>query len=86
MEKHDLSQLESKLKEFQDACSTLSDDSDIVELLKIIHRPGWTTLAEVSFVNGAADSLVRQVRNVVAQRQALLSASRQVEVGQAASR
>jgi hypothetical protein len=29
----------------------MSDNSDIDELLKIIHRPGWTTPAEFALVS-----------------------------------
>ncbi len=78
MEKHDLPHLERRLFELKDIFTKMSDNSDLDELLKIIHRPGWTTPAEFALVISAVESLNAQARNVASLRTALVSSSRQV--------
>jgi len=46
MPKHDITHLEAKIKDLQGAFKSVGDDSDLIEMLKILHRPGWTTPAE----------------------------------------
>jgi hypothetical protein len=82
MEKHNLTQLENKFKELQSIFTELSSNTETNELLKIIHRPGWTTPAEFSFVNALTDSLITQTRNVITLRKTLLNTAQQVEMGQ----
>ncbi len=57
MEKHNIPQLEAKIKELRAVCESVGDDSDVVELLKILHRPGWTTPAEFIYANSIVESL-----------------------------
>jgi hypothetical protein len=78
MEKHDLQHLEKKLFEFKEISARFADNSDIDELLKIIHHPGWTTPAEFALVFSLVESLHTQVRNVISLRSALLTGSKQV--------
>lgn len=78
MEKHSIPQLEARIKELEEVCTALGDNSDCVELLKIIHRPGWTTPAEFTFANSIVESLLGQTRNALALRKTLLAGSREV--------
>ena len=43
MDKHQLAHIESGLKELRDGLAALAHDKPIEELLRIIHKPGWTT-------------------------------------------
>jgi len=85
MEKHNVPHLEAKLKELQEVCTTLADGSDSAEMLKIIHRPGWTTPADFFFVNSILDSLLAQARNLLALRKSLVTGAGQVETGRPAT-
>ena len=78
--------MEAKLKELKELCTKLSNDSDVNEMLQIIHKPGYTTVAEFSLVSSTVESLIEQSRNVLTQRHALLAGSKEIEVGQAAGR
>ena len=42
----DLSALEAVINRLQKAFDGLRDDDGFAELIRIIHRPGWTTPAE----------------------------------------
>ena len=45
MEDHNLDRLETQVKELHYSLKILADDDAWLELIKIIHRPGWTTPA-----------------------------------------
>jgi hypothetical protein len=73
-----LTKLKQKLKGFNKTLGKLGNGSDVEELLKIIHRPGWTTIAELTFVHGIVDSMHAHVEAIHALKSALLSGSKQV--------
>jgi hypothetical protein len=85
MAKHDISHLETKIKELQEACRSLGDNSDLDELLKIIHRPGWTTPPEFAFATALVESLREQARNMLTLRKTLVSASREIQTDRTAA-
>lgn len=51
--------VETQAKELNRNLANLADDKDFQEFLKIIHRPGWTTPAEVAFVTGSREVAVK---------------------------
>jgi hypothetical protein len=85
MPKHDITHLEVKIKDLQVAFKSVGDDSDLIEMLKILHRPGWTTPAEFLYVDSIVESLQEQARNVLTLRKALLASSREVQAERTAS-
>jgi hypothetical protein len=85
MEKHNIPQLESRIKELEEVCKSVGDNSDLVELLRLLHRPGWTTPAEFTFASSIVDSMLGQARNLVALRKNLLAGSRDVELERSAT-
>jgi hypothetical protein len=85
MEKHNLPQLEARIKELEGVCKSVGDNSDLVELLTILHRPGWTTVAEFTFANSIVESLLAQTRNVLTLRKTLLEGSREVQAERTAT-
>lgn len=56
----------------------IQDGEGFTELLRIIHRPGWTTPAEFKLVGGLVEIMETQARALVAMRELLLGASREV--------
>jgi hypothetical protein len=84
MEKHELSQMESHIKTIRTAHASLANTSELDELLVIIHRPGWTTPAEVGFVLAALESINVQTAQLNSLRQGLLAAANKVSSGIAA--
>jgi hypothetical protein len=78
--RHDLTRLEKQISDLSKALKGLSDDQDLVELIKIIRQPGWTTPAEFAFVTGITEHITAQVKNLQTLRQVLVKGSRQVGV------
>jgi hypothetical protein len=89
MDKHNVTTLEGKIKELIGSLARLAStgeghtgasaaSGDLQELLTIIHRPGWTTPAEATFVEGIVDSMTSNARTLDALKQVLLMGSRAV--------
>jgi hypothetical protein len=72
--------LEPKIRELRSALQDLSKGEQLDELIELIHRPGWTTLAEVAFVEGVIGSLIAQTETVQGLKNVLLSASSRIEL------
>jgi hypothetical protein len=84
MEKHELNQLETDIKALKASHSALGTGSSLDELLNIIHRPGWTTPAELAFVRTGLDAVQAQAKQLTALTQGLLNAAKLVGTGRAA--
>ena len=78
MEKHDISKLEKNVKELHQNLAGLADNNEFDELLKIIHRPGWTTPAEFLFAMGVVESMTVHARALTDLKRTLINASRKV--------
>jgi hypothetical protein len=76
--KHDIPQLERNMKSLHEAVRVLAVDDDYLELLKIIHFPGYTTPAEFQLVNAVVKVMQVQVHELTGLKQTLLSASREI--------
>ena len=83
MEQHELNQLEANIKELKSSHAALASGGALDELLKIIHRPGWTTPAELAFVQVGLESAQAQTRQLTALTQGLLTAAKLVGAGRA---
>ncbi len=81
MPQHDVARLEASLKQVQAHLANLSGREDFEELLLIIHRPGWTTVAEFELVSGIVETLQVHAQAMVRLKQALMAGSRQVGGG-----
>lgn len=77
---HDLTRLEGRIKELSGHMSKMSSTDDFDELLVIIHRPGWTTPAELLLVAGLVDAMHEHAQAFATLRQALIHGSRAVGV------
>ncbi len=84
MEKHQLTQLEGEIQALKTSHAALASGSSLDELLTIIHRPGWTTPAELAFVRTGLESVRAQTAQLNALTQGLLHAAKLVGAGRAA--
>lgn len=85
MEKHELTQLEGEIQALKTSHAALASGDSLDELLKIIHRPGWTTPAELAFVRTGLESIRAQTAQLNALTHGLLNAAKLVGAGRAAS-
>jgi hypothetical protein len=76
--KHDVAQLEKKIKTLQKDIESFGKSPDLGELLRIIHHPGWTTIAEAMLVNGVLDRIQGNVRAAMELQQVALAAGREI--------
>ena len=74
----DVKQLESRCKEVSQNLRMAADDKHTSELLQIIHRPGWTTPAEMLLVNGYLDSINSHAKLITNLKETLLAGARAV--------
>ena len=84
MEKHELAQLEGAIQGLKTAHATLGSGDSLDELLKIIHRPGWTSIAELAFVRTGLESIRAQTAQLTELTNGLLAAAKLVGSGRAA--
>jgi hypothetical protein len=78
MANHDIGHLERSLKTLSAELSRLSDEENFLELIKILHHPGWTTPAEFTFASGIVASMATQVGTLLALKESLIVGGRQV--------
>ncbi|MEU9048329.1 MULTISPECIES: hypothetical protein [unclassified Kitasatospora] len=80
MDKDQLAHLEQRINHLATVTKSVTTDG-FDELLTIIHRPGWTTPAEIALVTGAVDVLIRQTEIVAEARKGLMDGARSVAAG-----
>ena len=80
MKKHELAHLETKLKEVRTTLTNLADGGGFEEFVRTVHKPGFTTPAEVALFTAVVDSMAEQVKNVLTLKQVLLSGAEKVEL------
>jgi len=66
---------EQKLRQVRQAVANLPSDDFHEQLLGVIHRPGWTTIAEGMFFEAILDSMLAQTQNLAKLHQQLMNAS-----------
>jgi hypothetical protein len=72
---------ERKLREVRHAVAKLPGDDYHAELTKIIHRGGWTTLAEGIFFEALIESMLAHTRDLAQLHQRLKAAFEAVQAG-----
>jgi hypothetical protein len=60
--KADLEKLNKKITALSDALAKLGKGTDAKDLLQIIRKPGWTTIAELALVNLVIDQATMHTR------------------------
>lgn len=78
----ELKNLEERINELSKALAKISDDGGraLKDVIKEIHSPGWTTLAEFNFARVLTDGILNQVRNIDAQIQGFRQSAEKVSV------
>ena len=80
MKESDKARLETKLKSLQSDLAKLSDAKPMEEFLQIIHKPGFTTVAEGMLIEAMVASLHGHIGAALETRSALLNAASRVEL------
>lgn len=75
---HHIHELEKTIKSTADALAALGRGAHLQELQRIIHLPGWTTPAELAFVNAILDHISFEVRTLDRLQADLVEAARKV--------
>jgi hypothetical protein len=73
---HNIAHLETRIMELGEQLGTMSDTSDLKEMIILIHHPGWTTPAEYLLVSGIVDAMQEHAKALTTLRQALMTGSR----------
>jgi hypothetical protein len=80
MKKAHVAHLETKIKSLNADLAKLGDSKPMEEFLRIIHQPGWTTIAEGLFVEAIVASMHAQASAALELRTSLLNAASRVEL------
>jgi hypothetical protein len=83
----DIDALENRIYAMQEALDRAAgsrhsegepDVRDVYDLIKTIHRPGWTTVAELRLFNALVDSITAHAEAVAGMRAALIAAGPEI--------
>jgi hypothetical protein len=80
MQQHDLTHLETSVNDMCTSLSSVADRSSFEEFLTIIHKPGFTSVAEIALLRGLVDSMREQTKTLAGLKQVLLSGASKVEL------
>ena len=58
---HDIAKLEEEINNFYERLHELADNNKREEFIRVIHRPGWTTVAEYKLVAGLVSGINEQL-------------------------
>lgn len=84
MEKHELSQLEAHIQALKSTHAVLADSATTDELWRIIHQPGWTSVAERMLVTSSLEYIIAQAKLLTTLQQNVLAGAKAVGKTQAA--
>jgi len=57
IEPSEVTHLETLIKDLYQNLTSVADDKKFMELLQLIHHPGWTTVAKAMLVGGVVDAM-----------------------------
>ena len=70
--------LEAKIKTLSSYYQKIAQQKELLELLRLIRRPGWTTPAERLLVHGYIDSLSASASSLLRSTEGMLRGAREV--------
>ena len=73
-----IASLEKQIQELGRLIQASGSDDDVQELLRIIHRPGWTTPAEALLVQELIEATIASAKQTTQLRQALIKGAKAV--------
>lgn len=79
---HDIGRLERDIVTLQKTVHAFAQEDVYSQLVKFIHQPGWTTPAEFLLVDGAINAMNAQLRELIALRDVVVGASREIAAGE----
>jgi hypothetical protein len=80
MEKQHIEKLEAQVNEVHASMHSLTADGPVVDLVTIIHKPGFTTIAEYTLLAGILEAMLAHTKVLAGLKQALLSGAAKVEL------
>jgi len=80
MKEHDLLHIENQVKELRGDLANLADGTGYQELLLIIRKPWFTSVAEHAFLQGVVDSMLAQTKALLGLKHVLISGASKVEL------
>jgi hypothetical protein len=78
LDKQQATHIEAQLKELHASLQSLSGGDSVESMVSMIHKPGWTTIAEVAFFTGIVDSMISHTKALSSLKQVLLSGAAKV--------
>jgi hypothetical protein len=75
---HDIDKLATHIRGLQYAIAKLATDNHSEELMRIIHKPGWTTPAEFALMLAGLESAQSQAEILAKHLRGLAGGARQV--------
>ncbi len=75
---HDISKLQASLRAFDNKVAELGQQRVAELLIPIMHRPGWTTIAEYALVAACLEAMQHQVDGLALMAHRLAEAAGQV--------
>lgn len=78
MNGHDLKSLEHRINEMHRSIADFAAGSDFEELLRIIRRPGWTSVAESLMVSGIVEAIHANVKALIGLKNVLVFGAQKV--------
>jgi hypothetical protein len=76
--KDHIDRIEGRLKELETLTKSFASNEDTQELMRIIHRPGWTTPAETQLMLALTEATIADVKQAARLRQELLTCAKAV--------
>ncbi len=73
-----IQRFDKKVTDMRRAFAALPADDSFETLLNLIHRPGWTTIAEGIFFEGLVDSITQQTNQLANLQTQLMAGAAQV--------
>jgi hypothetical protein len=75
MKQHELTHLQSRVKELHQALAEVADGTDFEAFLGYTHQPGWTTLPEQMLVAALVEAMHSQTQTLAQLKSDLLEAA-----------
>lgn len=80
MKKHELTHLEARIKDLRATLTSLADGKDLEEFIRVVHKPGFTTVAEAALFKAVVDSMAEQAKTLLGLKHVLLAGAEKVEL------
>jgi hypothetical protein len=76
MDQHEITQLTTRIEDLCQNLASVAEHKEFTELLQMIHRPGWTSVAEAMLITGIVDVMHGHTQTLARLKQVLLTGSR----------